>query len=137
MDSRAEVSVGFARFQNDSAAGNVEIAIDASFEQALARPPHEDGPSSSHQESPFTEAPDIPDTSGMDTSSPDTCHETKIVKAPAAWKKFTRAFTNPLFGEPSVAAGVTSLDACQMPFWNVDLLFIYSACQGDGLCHRS
>lgn len=102
-DSRDEHSVGFARFQNDS--GNVEIAIDASFEQALARPPLEQA--TSNQESPFTQAADIPDTSPSVDTSPDTCHErTMTVKAPAAWKKLTRAFTNPLFGDPSAAAGV-------------------------------
>lgn len=99
--------MGFARFQNDSA-GNVEIAIDASFEQALARPPLDpDAPprsSNIQQEpkSPFTEAPEIPDTCS------DSCHGSSNVKAaaPAAWKKFTRAFTNPLFGDPSAAVGV-------------------------------
>ena len=99
--SREELSVGFARFQNSDSAGNVEIAIDASFEQALARPPLEHPSSSLQAESPFAEAPSIPDTSS------DTCHGASSVKtaAPAAWKKFTRAFTNPLFGDPS-AAGV-------------------------------
>ncbi len=108
-DSREELSVGFARFQNDSA-GNVEIAIDASFEQALARPPLDpDAPprsSNIQQEpkSPFTEAPEIPDTCS------DSCHGSSNVKpaAPAAWKKFTRAFANPLFGDPSAAVGVRS-----------------------------
>ncbi|EFX72558.1 hypothetical protein DAPPUDRAFT_254308 [Daphnia pulex] len=108
-DSREELSVGFARFQNDSA-GNVEIAIDASFEQALARPPLDpDAPprSSNHiqqePKSPFTEAPEIPDTCS------DSCHGSSNVKpaaAPAAWKKkFTRAFANPLFGDPSATVG--------------------------------
>jgi hypothetical protein len=78
----------------------VEIAIDASFEQALARPPGLDLSASNIQEpkSPFMEAPEIPDT-----SSSASCHgSTNVKAAPAAWKKFTRAFTNPLFGDPSV-----------------------------------
>ncbi|XP_032785837.2 protein amnionless isoform X2 [Daphnia magna] len=94
-DSREELSVGFARFQNDS--GNVEIAIDASFEQALARPPLDASCNRQEPTSPFTEAPEIPNTSS------DSCHGSNV-KAPAAWKKFTRAFTNPLFGDPSAAA---------------------------------
>lgn len=97
-DSREELSVGFARFQNDS--GNVEIAIDASFEQTLARPPFNVPCNTKEPTLPFTEAPEIPDTSS------DSCQGSNV-KAPAAWKKFTRAFTNPLFGDPSAAAGVS------------------------------
>lgn len=84
--------MSFARFQNDT--GNVEIAIDAPTTAETIEAQCQEG---TETQSPYTEAPEIPPTTPP--------------KTPTAWKKLTRAFVNPLFGEPSAASVCIQLRA--------------------------
>lgn len=109
--------LSFARFQNDPASGHdggVEIAIETGmFSQPLAAPslPTDDELDMAHggkvdpepSSTPYAEEPVIPSSSAAETGSPAGPLQAKPTTA--AWKKLTRAFVNPLFGDPS--AGVS------------------------------
>lgn len=86
------MTVSFARFQNDT--GNVEIAIDT--QTVSTETINVEEQSQETVQSPYAETPEIPST-------------TAASKTPTTWKKITRAFVNPLFGEPS--ANVTQFKA--------------------------
>lgn len=115
--------LSFARFQNDPAAGNVEIGIEPgtfnpqSLETILDDPAAEleenkasvsivRSSSREVDSSPYAEEPVLPvDPAGAEgvVKQGDSGPFSSLsqVTSAAAWKKLTRAFVNPLFGDPS------------------------------------
>ena len=87
---------GFARFQNDS--GNVEVAVDCSFDQPVV-----------------TDAPDVNATGGQVHAQTPLPQQDDKEGLRDRFKKMTRSFANPLFGDPA-SSGVGLLFPIQLQF---------------------
>ena len=114
--SNDEMTAAFARFQNDSA-GNVEIAIPDSLypisdeAQPEAKLDAAGATAPSTAEDPQVFPPKSQQAKQHPVAGPS--HSAPISGADSrktvAWRKLTRAFVNPLFGEPGAGSVSTAV----------------------------